>query len=166
MTGVLGVGPAPGARRLAPRWAPGVDRVVALGFEPLPWPSGSLDQVIDTGELACLPVSVWRRVLYDDAAGRDRVEATVWRPRLYLLGEIWRVLAPDGLLVAAEPAAAPAWGTDPRHDSPAWTEGAWRAYCGADPAARAWGLPGAWTLVETTWAGGVCRAVLRKGAAG
>ncbi len=150
----------PGPRREA---------AVALGFDPLPYASGSVTEVVAHDTLAGLPASVWRRVVYEDAAGRERTEVTVWRPRVHLLGEVWRFLAVDGVLVAETPARPPTWGADPRHEAPAWTEAAWTIYSGEDdPRARALGLPGVFVLLEQLWVGrgrSVLRTVARKGRA-
>lgn len=149
--------------RIATVWAHGVDHVVHLGMEPLPWPSGSQDQILDRGELACLPVSVWHRRIYVDPWGQEQVDCEVWRPRMALLAELWRCLAPDGVLVAEEPAAPPAWGQDPRHESPAWSVAAWQAMVGPAAPALRLGLPGEWIWIDHGWHQGLLRVELRKG---
>lgn len=100
---------------------PGVDHVIWLGFEPLPFPAASVDVFLAWDVLEHLPQAVWQI-----GPGGP----TVHRPRIALLREIHRCLVPGGLFKSATPVADPAWAQDPTHEAPPWVEETWEYYCG------------------------------------
>jgi len=96
---------------------PGVDHVLTLGFDPLPFAANSVDEYVAYDLLEHLPATVWRAT------------ATGWEPhhpRIFLLAEIYRTLVPGGSFYSETPSLLPEWAQDPTHEAPPWVPETWR----------------------------------------
>lgn len=122
---------------------PGVDYVLALGFDPLPFPDNSIDEYVAYDVLEHLPVTVW-----SDRDGQ-------WRPhypRIFLLAEIYRTLQPGGTFYSETPSLLPEWAQDPTHEAPPWVPETWRYFCGQmGDVPRYYGIAFGFELLDIAW---------------
>jgi len=132
---------------------PGVDHVLTLGFDPLPFPDASVAEFFAYDLLEHIPVSVW-----ECAQGRW----VPFYPRIFLLREIWRCLEPGGRFTSQTPVVLPAWAQDPTHEAPPWVEETWDYFCGRQPVAAQYGIDFAFRLVERVRVGTHLRVVVVK----
>jgi hypothetical protein len=115
---------------------PGVDHVVHLGFEALPFEDESIDKFVAHDFLEHVPMCVWVE------RGGKIVRLT---PVIYLLNEVWRCLRRGGRFEHATPVFAgmlpvqEVW-QDPTHVS-VWTAHTMQYFCGGFGGSRPGGLP-------------------------
>ena len=116
-------------------------RSANLAVEPIPHADSSFDSISAFDFIEHVP-----RVLQTPDGRGTRF------PFVELMGEIHRVLEPDGLFYAV----TPAWPRveafqDPTHVN-VLTEGTAGYFCGADPGARAYGYRGRFEMLRNDWA--------------
>jgi len=97
----------------------GVDHVLDLAVEPIPYPDNTFSQVEASQVLEHIPT----QLRWFDAGWHLRF------PRVELMKEIYRVLAPGGILHASIPANYPAWAQDPTHVDVPWNREAFAYFC-------------------------------------
>jgi len=132
---------------------PGVDYVLTLGFDPLPFADGTVEAFVAYDLLEHIPGSVWV-----GAGGRW----TPFYPRIFLLREIYRCLQPGGTFTSQTPTALPEWAQDPTHEAPPWVAETWDYFCGRQPVAAQYGIDFAFELVECQPVHHHLRVVVRK----
>ena len=122
--------------------APGIGFVVAnLTLEPIPFPGNAFGSVSAFDFLEHVP-----RVLMT----RDGTQT--FSPFISVMNEIWRVLAPGGLLYALTPAyPSPAAFQDPTHVN-IITEETHTYFCGDKPYGSIYGFNGRFTARRAHWA--------------
>lgn len=139
---------------------PGVDQVLDLVVDPIPYPADTFNQVRAEQILEHIPTQLrWR-------------EDGQWHhsfPRVELMREIHRVLTPGGILHASVPNAWPEWAQDPTHVDVPWNREQFSYFCGqwggnepGKEATESSGIDFAFELVETYETGSILTAILRK----
>lgn len=128
------------------------DLICLLGFDPLPFPDGVVDEVVCRDFLEHIPKAVYfesvRRLHY---------------PVMHLMDEIWRVLRPGGVFRSWTPMYPhPEVFQDPTHLS-AWTIKSMDYFCGVYAGAkRIYGIQACFEKIEVREDGFYLFAELRK----
>ena len=140
---------------------PGVDYVVQLGVETLPFGSDTVDRFEAHDFLEHLPVSIWLpkpQLIADGESGW-----IIRRPRIFLLREIYRCLKPGGTFFSKTPGKLPEWAQDPTHEAPPWVPETWDYFCGGyGDLPKQYGIDFAFELIERQWDGAHLAVLVRK----
>lgn len=128
------------------------DLICLLGFDPLPFANGVVDEVVCRDFLEHIPKAV-----YLESKGRFHY------PVMYLMDEIWRVLRPGGIFRSWTPMYPhPEVFQDPTHLS-AWTIKSMDYFCGVYAGAkRIYGIQSCFEKIEVREDGFYLFAELRK----
>lgn len=144
---------------------PGVDKVCHLGFERIPLEDGVADKVLAYDLLEHIPGTVYVPATYRGTF-LDRME--VRHPRIFLLGEVHRILRTGGKFESFTPShTSPNWCKDPTHDGPPWCRESWDYFTGKIPKwmAEAYGIGFAFKMVSVEYVdkyGGHLKVVVEK----
>ena len=103
-------------------FSPKPEIVCRLGFENIPLEDDSVDMVVAYDFLEHLPA-----VVYYKEDGKWAVHY----PRIFLLGEVHRILKVGGIFESYTPDITHrSWAQDPTHCSPPFTDETWNYFCG------------------------------------
>jgi len=116
-------------------------RAANLSIDPIPWPADHFGSVSAFDFLEHVP----RVLVTPDGRG-------TFFPFIRLMNEVWRVLAPGGLLYALTPAFPhPDAFVDPTHVN-FITDRTHEYFCGSEPLARMYGFDGEFRARRVEWA--------------
>lgn len=123
---------------------PGVDHVLDLAVEPIPYPDNYFDEVEASQVLEHIPAQLrWPDYEFNVGTGEYKMFWHLRFPRVELMREIHRVLKPRGVLVASVPGVdeerhVERWAQDPTHVDVPWILESFDYFCNA-------------------WGGGLCK---------
>lgn len=112
---------------------PGIDHVLDLAVDPIPYPDNHFDEVEASQVLEHIPT----QLRWPESVIIPEGSKVVWRlrfPRVEIMREIYRVLKPRGVLVASVPHIdvernVMRWAQDPTHIGPPWILESFDYFC-------------------------------------